>query len=86
LIFGKLIESGYRAEFVAHGLACVTNQIVFHSRVMDYMNLEEEFGEEKNSKGAKRRKKARGRESHSCSVECSSMPPAAYLRRFISLG
>jgi hypothetical protein len=29
---------------------------------MDYVNLEEEFGKEKNSKGAKRRKKARGRE------------------------
>jgi hypothetical protein len=37
---------------------------------MNYMNLEEESGEEKNSKGAKRRKKGRGCEQAMAVLFC----------------
>jgi hypothetical protein len=53
------IKNSLRIELLWYQI--VSNSRVFHSRVLDYMNLEEEFGKEKNNKD-ERRKKARGRE------------------------
>jgi hypothetical protein len=60
------IKNSLRIELLWYQI--VSNSRVFHSRVLDYINLEEEFGKEKNSKDV-RRKKARGRgTSRGCTV------------------